>query len=683
LHIHFLNCAGVAAALAIQPAAAQVQATQLKPVIVQGNYDNAVGTSDAASEGVVTSRLLESRPTLRPAEVLEFVPGVIVTQHSGGGKANQYFLRGFNLDHGTDFATWVDGMPVNMVSHAHGQGYSDLNWLIPELVDRMTYRKGPYSATEGDFSSAGSAHIQLFDALPANTASVTFGANRHRRALAAGTSQLTTGKLTYALEAAHNDGPWDNAERLKRVNGVLRYSVGNPDARSSVTLMGYSSRWNATDQVPQRAVDSGLVSRWGTIDATDGGHTERFSLSWQSQRKLADGEWRANAYAIRSRLNLYSNFTYFLDRPEGDQFEQAERRTVLGGAISRRWNTPIAGREGATTAGVQLRQDRLAPVGLYDTVARERVATTQESRVRQTSIGVYVQNDTQWMPWLRSVAGVRADRYQFDVNSSIAANSGKESATLASPKLSLIFGPWSDTELFANIGRGFHSNDARGVTARLAPRELTPTDPVSPLVRTTGAEVGLRTEIIPGLQSSVALWQLKLGSELVFVGDAGDTQASRASRRSGIEWNNHYRATPWLLLDADLAVSRARFTQDDPAGNHVPGSAGKVASLGATVAERGPWFGQFQLRYFGPRPLIEDNSRRSGSTTLAYARIGYKLNQNWKVALDVFNLFDRKASDIDYFYASRLRGEPSEGIEDRHFHPVEPRSARLTLTGHF
>jgi outer membrane receptor protein involved in Fe transport len=547
----------------------------------------------------------------------------------------------------------------------------------------MTYRKGPYSASEGDFSSAGAAHIQLFDGLPANTASVTFGANAYRRALLAGTSQLTAGKLTYALEAAHNDGPWDNPEHLKRLNGVLRYSVGDADARSSVTLMGYSSRWNATDQIPQRAVDSGLLSRWGTIDATDGGRTERFSLSWQTQRKLADGEWQANAYAIRSRLNLYSNFTYFLDRPEGDQFEQAERRTVLGGAISRRWNTAIAGREGATTVGVQLRQDRLAPVGLYDTVARERVSTTQESRVRQTSLGVYAQNDTQWTPWLRSVAGLRADRYQFDVTSSIAANSGKEAATIASPKLSLIFGPWSETELFANIGRGFHSNDARGVTARLAPRELTPIDPVNPLVRTTGSEVGLRTEVIPGLQSSVALWQLKLGSELVFVGDAGDTQASRASRRSGIEWNNHFRATPWLLLDADFSVSRARFTQDDPAGNHVPGSVGKVVSLGATVVERGPWFGQFQLRYFGPRPLVEDNSQRSGSTTLAYARVGYKVNERWKVALDVFNLFDRKASDIDYFYASRLRGEAAAGIEDRHFHPVEPRSARLTLTGHF
>ena len=674
--------AALACAFALHSFAAHAQ-TQLKPVTIEGNYDNAVGTSDAASEGVVTSKLLESRPTLRPAEVLEFVPGVIVTQHSGDGKANQYFLRGFNLDHGTDFATWVDGMPVNMVSHAHGQGYSDLNWLIPELVDRMNYRKGPYAASEGDFSSAGAAHIHLFDALPANLASVTIGANAYRRALAAGTAQMATGKLSYALEAAHNSGPWDNPERFHRLNGVLRYSTGHVEARSSVTLMGYSARWNATDQVPQRAVDAGLLSRFGTIDATDGGGTERFSLSWQTQRQLADGEWSANAYAIRSSLNLFSNFTYQLDRPEGDQFEQAERRSVIGAALSRKWNTPIGEHEGSTTVGVQLRQDRLAPVALYDTVARERVGTTQESRIRQTSIGAYAQNDTQWTAWLRSVAGVRTDHYRFGVASSIAENSSQKSAAIASPKLSLIFGPWASTELFANAGRGFHSNDARGVTARLAPRELTPTLAVTPLVRTTGAELGLRTEIIPGLQTSMALWQLKLGSELVFVGDAGDTQASRASRRKGFEWNNHYRARPWLLLDADFAVSRARFTQDDAAGNFVPGSVGKVVSLGATVTGKGPWSGQLQLRYFGPRPLTEDNAQRSSATTLAYARIGYRVNDRWKLALDVFNLFNRKASDIDYVYASRLPAEPAAGVEDRHFHPVEPRSTRLTLTANF
>jgi outer membrane receptor protein involved in Fe transport len=666
-------------------------ATQLPAVQVQGNYINSIGSSDAASQGVVTSKLIESRPTLRPAEVLEFVPGVIVTQHSGDGKANQYFLRGFNLDHGTDFATFVDGMPVNMPTHAHGHGYSDLNWLIPELVDRISYRKGPYFAEEGDFASAGSARIRLFDALPNGVASVTLGQNRYARALVTNSNALETGKLLYAIEGAHNNGPWDNPEKFHRLNGVLRYSLGAEGARQSITAMAYSAGWNSTDQIPQRAVDSGLIGRFGAINPTDGGNTERYSLSYTAEQVDKDGAFKLNAYVVRSRLDLYSDFTFFLEHPidldptqtNGDQFQQAERRTVVGLATSKAWNASLGGHDMTNTVGLQLRHDRLAPVGLYSTVARERAATTQESRVRETSVGVYGENATQWTPWLRSIAGLRTDRFAFDVGSSIAQNSGSSNATITSPKLSLILGPWEKTEYFVNLGYGFHSNDARGTTATVSPNSGLPTDPVTPLVRSKGGELGARTEIIPGLQSSLALWQLKLRSELLFVGDAGDTEASRASRRRGIEWNNHYIAAPWLLFDVDLAVSRAKFTEDDPAGNFIPGSIDKVASFGATVTEFGPWFGQFQLRYFGPRPLIEDNSQRSKATTLAYLRAGYKVTKDVKVALDVFNLFDRKGSDIDYYYASRLQGEPADGVNDIHFHPVEPRSARLTLTANF
>ena len=667
-HLHLPRAALALAAACVCHAAHAQGAQQLEPVTVQGNYQNAIGTSDAASEGVVNSKLIEARPILRPAEVLEFVPGVIVTQHSGDGKANQYFLRGFNLDHGTDFATSVDGMPVNMVSHAHGQGYSDLNWLMPELVDRIVYRKGPYYAGEGDFSSAGAAHIRLFDRLPANIVEATVGQDGYRRALVAGNAQVASGNLIYALEAAANDGPWVNPERFGRTNGILRYSEGTDGNRYSITAMAYSARWNATDQVPQRAVDAGALPRFGAVDTTDGGNTSRYSLSWDMQRRVADGEWRATAYAARSQLALYSNFTYFLDNPfEGDQFSQTEKRTLVGGALSRRWNTTLAGREGSTTVGLQVRHDRLDPVGLYTTTARERTATIQENRVRETSAGVYTQNDTQWTPWLRAIAGIRADRFAFGVDGA------SRNASIASPKLSLVLGPWARTEYFVNAGYGFHSNDARGVVGAAA----------TPLVRSKGAELGARTEIVPGLQSSIAIWHLRLDSELVFAGDTGDTQASRASKRSGIEWNNHWRAAPWLLLDADFAFSRARFTQDDPTGKFVPGSVGKVVSLGATVADYGPWFGQVQLRHFGPRPLIEDNSQRSKSTTLASLRVGYKFTPKLRLAVDVFNLFNRKASDIDYFYTSRLQGEPASGVADTHFHPVEPRSVRATLTANF
>jgi outer membrane receptor protein involved in Fe transport len=660
--------------------------TALEPVTVLGHYDNAVGTSNAASEGTVTAKLLANRPALRPAELLEFVPGVIVTQHSGDGKANQYFLRGFNLDHGTDFATFVDGMPVNMVSHAHGQGYSDLNFLIPELVRRIDYRKGPYFARDGDFASAGTARIHLADAMPRGLAQLTLGANGYRRALLADSHAFGTTQLLGAAELQGNDGPWRVPQDLRRFNGWLRLGDKTDDQQRSVTLMVYNARWTATDQVPQRAVDAAALDRFGSLDASDGGRTQRVSLSGQWRASVPGGQWQVSAYAIGSRLNLWSNFTYFLDDPvNGDQFEQAERRRVAGGELSRRWNVELAGIEHQATLGLQLRRDRLSPVGLYTTVQRTRLGTTQESRVRQTQAGLYGELASAWRPWLKSVAGLRADRARFEVRSSIADNSGSASSTLTSPKLSLIFGPWQQSEFFANWGRGFHSNDARGTAAKVSPREGTSIESVPGLAKNRGMELGARTQLVAGLQSSLALWRLDLDSELVFVGDAGDTEASRASRRRGVEWNNHWTlgqlaaAFDGWLLDLDLAASRARFKDQAPEGDRVPGAVNRVASLGLGYEGRGPWFGQFQVRHFGPRDLVEDGTQRSAGTTIASLRGGWRLSDRMTLTADVFNLFDRAASDIDYFYTSRLAGEPAEGVADRHFHPVEPRSLRLTL----
>ena len=680
---------------ASQPVASATPSTEVAPaaqqVEVRGNYLNAIGTAAAASEGAVSAKLIEARPTLRPAEVLEFVPGVIVTQHSGEGKANQYFLRGFNLDHGTDFATFVDGMPVNMPTHAHGQGYSDINWLIPELVDRIKYRKGPYCAEEGDFSSAGSARISLFDSLPQGLASVTVGEHAYERALLARSQPLGQGQVLYALEAAHNDGPWENPERFHRLNGVLRFSLTNDLARTSVTAMAYDAGWYATDQIPLRAVQAGLIGRFSAIDPSDGGRTSRYSLSFCQTRGFDNGGLKVSAYAIRSTLDLYSNFTYFLDHPvdldpavpNGDQFEQSERRQVYGLAASRHWDFALAGRDATATCGVLLRQDRLDPVGLYGTVERRTVSTTQESRVRETSAGLYAELDVPWTPWLRSVLGARADRFNFSVDSSIAENSGSRSASIASPKLSLIVGPWQKTEFFANWGEGFHSNDGRGTVATVAPSDRSPIAPVDPLVRSKGYELGARTQLMPGVLSSISLWRLRLASELVFSGDAGDIEPNRPSERHGVEWDTHYIANRLLQFDLNLAASRARYTQHDPVGDAIPGAINKVGSFGITLTDWGPWFGQFEMRYFGPRPLVEDGSQRSQATLLAYLRAGYKMANGVKLSLDVFNLFNRTASDIDYYYASRLTGEPASGINDIHFHPAEPRAVRFTVTAPF
>ena len=680
-----LACHATALTLLAGTSAVRAEDAQpLAPVQVTGNYDNGVGTSDAASQGSVNAKLIENRPTLRPGEILEFVPGLIVSQHSGDGKANQYYLRGFNLDHGTDFATFVDGMPINMRTHAHGQGYTDLNFLIPELVSRIDYKKGTYYADEGDFASAGAAHLRLVDALDRGIASVTAGEHGYVRGLIANSNDFGAGKLLYAVDASYNNGPWVNPEHSRRTSGLLRYSQGQPGDGFSITAMGYDAKWNSTDQIPQRAVDSGLIDRFGAIDPSDGGKTSRYSLSFDAVKPNSFGVLRANAYAVASRLNLYNDFTYALDDPDnGDQFEQVENRRMYGFDVRQSFFGRLAGRDMENTVGLQTRYDRIDPVALYHDVARERIGTTRMDRVKEVSAGLFVENKVRWTDWFRSVVGARYDAYRFDVDSDLAANSGKVDDHIVSPKASLIFGPWAKTEFFVNYGQGFHSNDARGVTSTVSPSDGSAIERAVPLVKTRGEEIGARTELVPGLQSSLSLWRLKLASELVFSGDAGDTEISRASRRQGIEFNNHYIALPWLLFDLDLALSRSRYTQDDPVGNFIPGSIEKVASFGVSVLDRGPWFGHFQLRYFGPRPLIEDNSVRSRSTTLASARVGYSVSKNVKVSLDVFNLFDRRASDIDYYYTSRLPGEPAGGINDIHFHPVEPRTARVSLVARF
>ncbi len=667
-------------------AASAQEAALLPEVTVSGHYDNAISTSDAASEGAVTARLIESRPLLRPGELLEFVPGVIVTQHSGDGKANQYFLRGFNLDHGTDFATFVDGMPVNMRSHAHGQGYTDLNFLIPELVDRIAYRKGPYFAEDGDFASAGSARLGLKNRLPQGLASLTVGERGYRRLLAADSTRVGDKSLLYAVEAAGANGPWENPERLKKLNALLRWSGGTPQNGFSLTAMAYTAKWSSTDQIPRRAVDSGALGRFGAVDATDGGETARYSLSWNLRRQSADTAFEFNAYAMRSRLDLFSNFTYALDDPvNGDQFLQSERRSMAGFDTSHTWFGNAGGFASTTRLGAQGRFDRLSPVGLYATAARSVLSTTREDRIGQGSLGLFVENTLQWHAKFRSIVGLRYDRYRFKVSSDNAANSGQVADGIVSPKLSLIFGPWARTELFANLGRGFHSNDARGTTQTIAPRSGLATTPVTPLVRTRGFELGVRSEAINGLQSSIALWRLDIDSELLFVGDAGETEPSRASSRSGIEWNNRYVAAQWLVFDFDVAFSKARFRSFDPAtdlGVHIPGALEKAVSFGVSVRDRGPWSGHLHWRYLGARPLIDDNSVRSAPTSLAHVRVGYRISGSMRVALDVFNLFNRKASDIDYFYESRLRGEAAS-VSDVHFHPVEPRTLRLTFSTGF
>jgi len=686
------------------PASAAEGDVTTPEVEVVGHYETGIGTADAASEGSVTYKLIEDRPILRPGEILELVPGMIVTQHSGDGKANQYFLRGYNLDHGTDFATFVNGMPVNMPTHAHGQGYSDLNFVIPELIERIDFKKGPYYADEGDFASTGAAHLEYFTKLPSNLASVTLGSNNYRRALIAASPEIADGNLLLGFEAATYDGPWVNPENSERYNATLRYTHGDALSGFSLTGMAYDGKWSATDQVAQRAVDQGLITPFGAIDPTDGGQSTRYSLSFEGHaplNALGAPQMQLDAFVIGYNLDLWSNFTYFLNDPvNGDQFHQADRRVIYGLRPNLAWSGKLGAAETTTRVGLQARYDDISRVQLSNTIDRDFLSLTRQDKVGEGAYGLFVDNSTQWTQWLRSIVGARFDYYTFDDQSNLPQNSGRLDDHITSPKLSLIFGPWYKTEYFISGGYGFHSNDARGALTTVDPGSGTAVDPVTPLVRTKGAELGIRTEIVPKLQSSLSLWILTQDSELLFTGDAGTTEPSRASRREGIEWINLYRPLPWLTFDAQLSLSKARFTSIDPAnpdaGPYIPGAIPVVGQLGVTVQDLGRWSGGMQLRYFGPRPLIEDNSVRSNPSTIVNARVGYKLNQTWSAHLDVFNLLNSDSHDIDYYYASCLRNEigsaacqnpppagGNPGVNDIHFHPAEPRELRFTVTARF
>jgi hypothetical protein len=658
----------------------------LQRILVDGSRSNQLGVADAASAGSVTQEQLAARTVYRPAEILEAAPGLIVSQHSGEGKANQFYLRGFNLDHGTDLRTGVDDMPVNQRSHAHGQGWTDLNFMIPELAVRLDYKKGPYSAEEGDFASAGTASVVYANRLLQGVASVSAGQNGYGRALLADSVDTgignRSGSLLYALEVLHNDGPFTHPDDYQKLNAVLRYSEGYPNNGFNLSLMAYRADWNSTDQIPLRAVQDGQIGCNDAIDPTDGGKSHRYSLSGAWRRTDDDSASRVNAYLIANQLDLYSNFTYFMDDPvHGDQFAQPDKRVTSGLNASHSWHHHTDTGNSETTIGLQLQNDNIFN-GLYNTQARKRLSATREDHIVESSAGLYVENSTRWNAEFRTVAGARIDNYHFDVQSDLAANSGAASGHLVSPSLSLIYGPWQTAELYANIGNGFHSNDARGATISIDPKTGDAANKVSPLVRSRGMELGARTAWLPGLQTSLSLYRLDFDSELTYAGDAGTTEAGPPSRRYGVELSNYYKPLKWLSIDLDLAYARARSRGYIEQGSYIPGAIEGTGQLALTVDDGGPYSASLKLRYFGPRPLIEDNSVRSKSSMTLNGRLGWKIKKGLALELEAFNIANRRDSAIDYYYASQLKGE-TNAVTDVHFHPIESRSLRATLIKNF
>ena len=673
-----------------------------------------ISTMTAASAGDVSQEQMLSQPLLRPAAILENIPGLIVTQHSGEGKANQYFLRAFNLDHGTDLALEVDDMPVNMPTHAHGQGYSDLNFLIPELATDLHYKKGPYFADEGDFATAGTARIGLETTAP-TTVTLGFGEDGYRRALMMGSTALAGGSLLAAGEVYHNDGPFDVPDDYNRLNGVLRYFHGEPQDFYTVTAMAYSGKWTSTDQVPQHAIDEGAIDRFGSLNPSDGGTSSRDSLSFSRVKRTDTTQAQFSAYIIRYKLDLWSTFTYYLRNPiDGDQMLQHDDRVVYGFKGSNTWYTTLFGRPMSNVIGVQARVDDIRDVGIFSTYERQVTGTTQNAGVMESSGAVYAENGVQWTDHLRTVLGVREDDFDFNVKDkmlnadgscTLASDpegcvTGNKRASIFSPKLGIVLGPWANTTFFINAGDGYHSNDARGVTRSGANPDVSP---VTPLTRATSAEVGVSSRPLPAWETSLDIFKLKLKSELVFDGDAGVTEPSGATTRTGVEWSNTYHVNSWLSAQFDASFTRARFDSNSApddlgcgdaapthpcttpigiVGRYIPNSPTNVIDAGLTAHPESGWFGAVRARHFGESPLVEDDSARSPQYTTVDAQVGFEKPHEWLVALDVFNVADVKWNDIEYYYVSRLKNEASAEA-DTVVHPGVPRTVRARFTYYF
>ena len=714
------------------PAPAEAPTGSVNEIIVTAARRNLLGKAETASEGVVEDKELQLTPALRPGQLLETVPGLVVTLHSGEGKAGQYLLRGYNLDHGTDLATWVDAMPVNQPTHAHGQGYTDLNFLIPELADRIAYTKGTYYADVGDFGAVGSVRIGYRDTIPAQ-ASAALGSYGFERLFAAGSRALGGGDLLAAGELQHYDGPFVTPDNARKGNAVLRYSAGGQTSGFSLTATAYHQDWTNTTDIPLRAIGEGLVpNRFGSLDPSDGGHATRASLSGEYRGELGEGRISAQGYYIYNQLNFFSDFTHYLVDPvHGDQEDQFEKRHVLGGEL--RYTVPLTlgSVRGELLIGALSRYDSIS-VGRLPSEGQVALTIAQSSadspffldddRVKLFAAALYVQATTHWTPTLRTVLGLREDFQHGSDTDLLAAlhatagytNAGTRSQGLLQPKASLIFAPGPHVEFYISAGEGFHSADLRGVNQTKSVDLGLPGTPL--LARLVGEEVGLRAEPHRNLTLTLALYNLWQQSETVIDPDVGQDAAGPPSRRYGAEVNITWQIRRWLEFYGSYSANHARFTQpfDDGTGHlgtyitDAPRATGAVALY---LRDLGRWSGGLEYRFMGGFPLssgpcvdaVAAHDFRGLATSCANAPtapgqvngqgygelnldVHYAIDRHWSAVVSIFNLLDTKAPAAEFWYVDRLQSEIAtypKGRADVHEHPLEPISFRFSLTRRF
>lgn len=647
----------------------------------------------SASEGSIKSDKINQRPLYSVGDIADLVPGVVSTGHSGLGKANQYFLRGFNLDHGTDFSTSIDGVLINNPSHVHGQGYNDINFIIPEIIQEIKFKKGVYSSEDGNFSSAGSMRIQYKNELERGISKIEAGSFGHRRILVADSYKLGLGKLLIANEVYNFNGPWSNPDHYKKLNSVIGYGISDENKGFQIKWSGYKGTWNATNQVPERAFNIGKnefdpynngLNRFDTADSSDGGKSARSSLTLDFYLKNSKSITKILAYHVYYDLDLFSNFTLYLKNPDrGDQIEQKEFRNNSGVQFSHTFKTNFFDLESNHTFGIHFRRDYIQN-SLSNTQSRIKWNATKDNRIIETNLSPYYENQTIWSDRVKTQIGVRGEFFHFNVEDRLGLNPfdgskrTDQTARLINPKFGMVIGIFPKTNLYLNAGYGFHSNDARGL--------LIPFNKITPLSRSRGQEIGLQFLNNKNLTTSLTLWRLDLDSELVFLGDEGTTSPTRGSNRKGIEFNNTYNIWKELSVSGEFAISSAKYNRYEFTGNHVPLSARRI--FASTIHyENNDFSTSLQVKYFGPRPLDELDSVRSSPITNVNFMFAKNIFNSWNFRFEIFNLMNKSMDRIQYYYPTRLRYEPigpdEGGYNDKVVSPMPGRNFRFVITKYF
>jgi TonB family protein len=654
------------------PAAARLAPAQPEPppeqTVVMGTRP-----ISAASSFSVRDRDFQLRPIGNVQDILRVTPGLVMVQHSGGGKANQYFMRGFDADHGTDLALSIDGVPINMPSHAHGQGFSDTNFIIPEVVERVEITKGPYFVSQGDFATAGAVNMVSRDSFEHSSFGAGLvGSPGHGEAgyralgIASPHFENPSTKATFAAEVGRTNGPFDNPEGWDKYKLFSKVTLGlGADASLSVGEMSYAGNWHGSGQIPARAVDQGLVSRFGSLDPDEGGNTARHQIfAVYRARPMDDSELRVLAYLGTYRFNLFSNFTLYLRDPvNGDEIEQVDRRTFYGGRMSYRVLHRAGPVELETTIGADARSDDIHEE-LWDTAHRQQLMAVRANDVHESFVGAYFNEQVAPARWLRANVGGRADLLSFAVDDRLVSSipggggSGVGAAHQLSPKASLILTPLDSPraalDVYLDYGHGFHSNDVRGVFAD---------PPVTPLARAIGEEVGARARLFGRWDLAAALWQLDLASEIVWNGDDGTTVASDPTTRRGVEVETRLEVTPWLAADLDLTFTKSRFSTDMANGGGLA-LAPKQTWAGGLSARHdlGGGVGRAGLRFYGigDRPATDDGALVAPGFTQFDLHLGYR-RRRFDVALDVENLLNGTFRSAQFATVSRLPNEPAVG----------------------